>query len=188
MEVDKRKALRRSGTIKLTFVPIHVFRETPAVTFFDASVAGSTGSDVVLHQGAAVSPPDDGEFPQFYVHHHQVDHNLVLTGSRTFTLLNPTWDQPHHVVHLERAMGALQIPVDTYHRSQSGPEGSLVLNQPLRDSAFSHNEEFLPVSLRERSDLQELIRTSPWVWSWRNGHICRGQGHGSPDQVCADDG
>lgn len=162
--------------MKLTFTPIHVFRETPAVTFFDASVAGSNASDVVLHQGAAVSPPDDGDFMQFYVHHHQVDHNLVVLGTRTFTLLNPGWEQPHHVVHLERAMGALELPIDTYHRSVSGPEGSLVLNQPERLKDFNIASEFQPVSLRERDDLRQLLAVTPWVWCWRGGHICRDQG------------
>lgn len=159
--------------MKLSFVPIHVFRETPSVTFFDASVRGSNGSDVVVHHGPAVSPPDDGEFPQFYVHHHQIDHNLVLIGARSFTLLNPAWDQPHHVVQLERAMGALEIPTETFHRSSSGPEGSLVLNQPERDRQFDVASEFQPVSLRERADLRELLQVPPWIWSWRGGHICR---------------
>ena len=68
--------------MRLTFIPIHVFRETPLVTFFDASVPLSNGTDVVLHAGAATSPPNDGDYAQFYVHHHQVDHNLVLTGQR----------------------------------------------------------------------------------------------------------
>ena len=36
--------------MRLTFVPIHVFRETPAVTFFDASVEGSNGTDVVAQR------------------------------------------------------------------------------------------------------------------------------------------
>jgi hypothetical protein len=162
--------------MKLIFVPIHVFRETPAVTIFDATVPGSTGSDVVLHTGAAVSPPDDAEFEQYYLHRHQMDHNLVLTGRRTFTLLNPAWDQPHHVVHLERAMGALQIPRDTFHRSVSGPEGSLVLNQPERDAGFRFDTEFVPVSLRDRPDLQMLRESAPWIWCWRDGHICRSHG------------
>ena len=30
--------------------PIRVFRETPQVSFFDASVDGSNGADVVVHQ------------------------------------------------------------------------------------------------------------------------------------------
>lgn len=160
----------------LTFTPIHIFRETPAVTFYDTSVAGSNASDVVLHHGPAFSPPDDGEFLQFYVHHHQVDHNLVVLGSRTFTVLNPSWDQPHHVVHLERAMGALKLPIDTYHRSVSGPEGSLVLNQPERNKGFNVVSEFQPVSLRERDDLRQLLTIPPWVWCWRGGRICHDQG------------
>jgi hypothetical protein len=109
-------------------MPIHVFRETPSVTFFDAGLAGSNGTDVVAHHGAATSPPNDDDFEQFYVHKHQVDHNLVLEGHRMFTLLNPLWDKPHHVVYLERAMGALQIPIGTFHRSVSGDAGSMVLN------------------------------------------------------------
>lgn len=159
--------------MRLSFIPIHVFRETPLVTFFDASVPLSNGTDVVVHAGAATSPPDDGDWPQFYVHQHQVDHNLVLTGRRQFVLLNPSWDQPHHVVQLERSMGALTIPVGTLHRSVSGEEGSVVLNQSHRDSEFSYATEFNPVSLQAREDLQALLASPPWIWCWRDGHIRR---------------
>ncbi len=34
----------------LHFVPIRVFHETPQVSFFDAGVNGSNGTDVVIHQ------------------------------------------------------------------------------------------------------------------------------------------
>ena len=159
--------------MRLHFTPIHLFRETPQVTFFDASVPGSNGTDVVVHHGAATSPPDDGEFEQYYMHHHQVDHNLVLHGHRRFILLNPAWGQPHHVVLLERAMGALQIPIGTFHRSESGEGGSLVLNQSVRDAEFDYSTEFIPVSLRQRPDLQAARAVRPWVWSWQGGHLCR---------------
>ena len=33
----------------LHFVPIHVFRGTPQVSFFDAGVNGSNSADVVIH-------------------------------------------------------------------------------------------------------------------------------------------
>ena len=62
------------------------------------------------------------------MHHHQIDHNLVWDGHRTFTLLNPSGPKPHHVVALERAMGALQILIGTSYRSVSGEQGSTVLN------------------------------------------------------------
>ena len=60
----------------------------------------------------------------------------MIEGSRKFTLINPKWDEPHHVIFLNRAMGGLQIPIGTYHRSESGTEGSIVLNQATRDDKF----------------------------------------------------
>ena len=79
--------------MRLQFIPIHVFRETPSVTFFDAGVSGTNGTDVVVHRA-----------------------------------------RPR--LHLIREMGALQIPVGTYHRSTSVETGSMVLNQSLRDPQF----------------------------------------------------
>ena len=70
-------------------------------------------------------------------------------------------------------MGALQIPIGTYHRSISGEEGSLVLNQSFRDDDFDYSTEFIPVSLRARADLQLLRKVRPWIWSWKDGHIQR---------------
>ena len=45
--------------MELKFFPINIFRETPKVTFFDAGIDSSNGSDVVIHSGEAISPPDD---------------------------------------------------------------------------------------------------------------------------------
>ena len=73
----------------LHFVPIRVFREIAQVSFFDAGVNGSNGSDVVIHHRNAISPPDNGSFEKNYIYHHQIDHNLVVEGSRKFTLINP---------------------------------------------------------------------------------------------------
>ena len=73
----------------LHVVPIRVFRETPQVSFFDTGVKGSNGSDVVIHHKNSISPPDDGNFEKYYIHHHQIDHNLIIEGSRKITLLNP---------------------------------------------------------------------------------------------------
>ncbi len=157
----------------LTFVPTNVFRETPQVTFFDPGVKGSNGSDVVIHHGDALSPPNDDDFEQYYVHYHQTDNNLVLSGSRTFTLLNPEWDEPHHIIFLNQKMGALQIPIGTYHRSVSGREGSMVLNQSVRDNNFDPNQEFIPVSLRDRVDLRRAKAADPVFWILDNGRIRR---------------
>ena len=64
--------------MELRFFPINVFRETPKVTFFDAGICSSNGSDVVIHSGEAISPPDKLNEEQYYVHNHQIDHNLVI--------------------------------------------------------------------------------------------------------------
>ena len=81
--------------MKLKFMPTTIFRETPKVTFFDAGLEESNGCDVVIHSEEAISPPDDFKDEQYYVHNHQIDHNLVITGERTFVLINPAWDEPH---------------------------------------------------------------------------------------------
>ena len=40
-----------------------------------------------MHTGKATSPPDDVVgAKQFYIHKHQVDHNRVVSGERTFEL------------------------------------------------------------------------------------------------------
>ena len=64
--------------MELRFFPINIFRETPKVTFFDAGIEISNASDVVIHSGEAMSPPDDLTDEQYYVHNHQIDHNLVI--------------------------------------------------------------------------------------------------------------
>ena len=159
--------------MQINFIPIHVFRETPQVTFFDAVVKGSNGSDVVIHHGSATSPPNDKNYEQYYVHRHQIDYNLTLDGNRTFTLLNPKWDEPHHIIFLNRSMGALQIPIGTYHRSVSGKEGSMVLNQAIRDQEFDPAKEFIPVSLSQRFDLRKAKLAEPVLWFSDVGEIRR---------------
>ena len=129
--------------MNLKFIPTTIFRETPKVTFFDASFEESNGCDVVIHSEEAISPPDDFKNEQYYVHNHQIDHNLVISGERKFILINPHWDEPHHVIYLKRSMGALKIPIGTYHRSISGNRGSIVLNQPIRTKFFDPKKEFL---------------------------------------------
>jgi len=158
--------------MELRFFPITLFKQTPKVTFFDAGIDKSNGSDVVIHSGEAISPPDDLQNEQYYVHYHQIDHNLVIKGERKFVLINPSWDEPHHVIYLNRSMGALEIPIGTYHRSISGKEGSIVLNQPTRDNFFDPAKEFIPRKLDQISLIQAR-KTPPVYWVWENDHIKR---------------
>ena len=135
-----------------------VFRETPDVVFYDISVDDSNASDLVVHEGPAVSPPNDViGAKQFYIHHHQVDHNRVLSGERTFELVNLEWKFPYHIVHLNRKSGALVVPIGTYHRSTSGEKGSIVINQAIRDADFNPETEFIPVSAGNNADLYRIL-------------------------------
>ena len=112
----------------IQFKKHRVFRETEDVIFYDISVDESNAADLVVHTGAAISPPDDAVgAKQFYIHEYQDDYNRVVSGVRTFELVNNTWKYPYHIVKLDVHSGALIIPAKTWHRSVSGEEGSIVI-------------------------------------------------------------
>ena len=135
-----------------------VFRETDDVIFYDISVDESNAADLVVHTGAAISPPNDVVgAKQFYKHEFQDDYNRVVQGERTFELVNGEWKYPYHIVHLNRTSGALVIPTNTYHRSISGEKGSIVINQAVRDDLFKAEREFVPVSAASDMDLYDIL-------------------------------
>ena len=135
-----------------------VFRETEDVIFYDISVDESNASDLVVHTGAATSPPDDMVgAKQFYIHSFQDDYNRVVSGERTFELVNFEWKYPYHIVHLNVQSGALIIPRETYHRSVSGEGGSIVINQAKRYDGFDSTQEFVPVSAAEVKRLYTVL-------------------------------
>ena len=70
-------------------------------------------------------------------------------------------------------MGALQIPIGTYHRSESEKGGSIVLNQATRDKAFDQTKEFSPVSLRSNKQLRKARQARPVYWIWEEERIKR---------------
>ena len=146
------------GMKKLSFHKQKIFRQTEDVIFYDISVPGSNASDLVVHETAATSPPnDDLGNKQYYIHSHQIDNNRVISGERTFELVNPEWDQPYVIVHLSRDSGALTIPKGTYHRSVSGMNGSVVINQAIRDDLFQAEKEFAPVSVCDDERLSKIL-------------------------------
>ena len=135
-----------------------VFRETDDVIFYDISVEESNASDLVVHTGAATSPPNDRVgAKQFYIHKYQDDYNRVVSGQRQFELVNFDWKYPYHIVHLNVHSGALIIPRNTYHRSKSGEDGSIVINQAKRYEGFDCKLEFIPVSAAEVPELYKVL-------------------------------
>ncbi|MFM2429402.1 MAG: hypothetical protein RLZZ511_615 [Cyanobacteriota bacterium] len=119
------------------------FRNTPGVQFFDITIDASNARDLVVHDGPAISPNNSPEgFWQFYLHPHQEDNLLSLAGGRTFYLVNFAWEQPFHMVRLESRGDILRIPPGTFHRSISDPQGSIVLNQAVREEVATVDSEF----------------------------------------------
>ena len=142
----------------VNFKKHRVFRETEDVIFYDISVDESNAADLVVHTGAAISPPNDSVgAKQFYIHSFQDDYNRVVSGERTFELVNYSWKYPYHIVHLNRTSGALVIPRGTFHRSVSGENGSIVINQAKRYDGFDPNAEFFPVSSATNMDLYNAL-------------------------------
>ena len=168
---NTRNSVRRTRTRKrittcndydmsdIHFKKHRVFRETEDVIFYDISVEESNASDLVVHTGAAISPPDDCVGAKsFYIHGFQDDYNRVVSGERTFELVNTTWRYPYHIVRLDVHSGALIIPRGTFHRSQSGENGSIVINQAKRYEGFDPSAEFYPVSSAENKELYNILR------------------------------
>ena len=144
----------------VNFKKHRVFRETEDVIFYDISVDESNAADLVVHTGAAISPPNDSVgAKQFYIHSFQDDYNRVVSGERTFELVNYTWKYPYHIVHLNRTSGALVIPRGTFHRSVSGENGSIVINQAKRYDGFDASKEFIPRSCAINPDLYAILLT-----------------------------
>ena len=125
-------------------IPYERFRDTPAVRFFDVTIGSSNARDLVIHSGPAISPLNDlkTEDWQFYLHPHQEDNLLAASGGRTFYLVNLSWNQPFHIVRLAAGGDILRIPPGTFHRSISDLDGSVVLNQAVRDQGASLDREF----------------------------------------------
>ena len=125
-------------------IPYERFRDTPAVRFFDVTIGSSNARDLVIHSGPAISPPNHSESGdwQFYLHPHQEDNLLAASGGRTFYLVNFAWEQPFHIVRLAAGGDILRIPPGTFHRSISDLDGSVVLNQAVREEGASLSREF----------------------------------------------
>ena len=142
-----------------------VFRETEDVIFYDISVEESNASDLVIHSGPAMSPPNDSVgAKQFYIHSFQDDYNRVVSGERTFELVNYDWKYSYHIVNLNVHNGALLIPRGTFHRSVSGKDGSIVINQAKRYDGFSAETEFIPVSCATNKKLYDaLVKEKPVI-------------------------
>ncbi|MCU0525389.1 MAG: redox protein [Elainella sp. Prado103] len=156
-------------------IPYEKFRDTPNVRFFDITIPDSNARDLVFHDGPAVSPNNSAEgYWQFYLHPHQEDNLLAVSGGRTFYLVNFAWTQPFHIVRLEANGDILRIPPGTFHRSVSDPNGSLVLNQAVRSAQATIASEFRVYNSAEIPKLWQATSKSaapPQIHGFSRNHL-----------------
>ena len=142
------------------FISYEKFRDTKDVRFFDISINKSNYRDLVIHNGPAISPPNDeavGNW-QFYIHYNQQDNLLAISGGRTFFLVNFGWKYPFYKVRLESCGYILRIPRGTFHRSVSDKTGSIVLNQAIRDKGGTVESEFKVINSKDNNKLLDCIK------------------------------
>jgi hypothetical protein len=139
-----RKPLNARPVPMFEMIPYEKFRDTPSIRFFDITVPTSNARNLVVNSGSAVSPPNDPNSGawQFYLHPHQENNLLAVHGGLTFFLVNLGWNYPFHIVRLECGGEILRIPPGTFYRSVSDPDGSLVLNQAVRNEGANMIREF----------------------------------------------
>ena len=81
---------------------------------------------------------------------------MALKGGRTFYLVNFSWKNPFHIVRLEEGGDILRIPPGTFHRSISDMQGSVVLNQAVRDAIADIKKEFRVYNSSEIPRLHQI--------------------------------
>jgi hypothetical protein len=153
-------------------IPLQKLRRTPGV-FFDnvpmACLPRIDAIDRVLHEKNAVSPGAVGEVARpWYMHPHQADNLLVLSGTRhvdiyvqahgllSFTVTADRIMQGETVLLAEPAM--LVWPCKVFHRIPSGSEGSAALNFAVHYDGFDIRTNFNIHDLDPATGAYRVIR------------------------------
>ena len=124
-------------------IALDVLRRTPGV-FFDNvpldALPRINAIDRVIHEGAAISPgPVDDVQRPWYMHPHQDDNLVVLSGTRHVEIYTKQHGKiEEFLVEANRIMQGDRLVVEgpamlvwpryVFHRIQSGAEGSASLN------------------------------------------------------------
>ena len=154
-------------------LPMKEFRRTPGVEFHimtKDNIPRVDGVDRVIHQSAAISPGAVGEIERpWYMHPHQDDNLLVLSGKRivdifhlptkqllTFEVTADEIKADGKVVYAEPAI--LVWPCGVFHRIISGQNGSASLNLATRYAGFDIKTNFSIYDLDIESGDYHVIR------------------------------
>ncbi|MBI9104013.1 MAG: hypothetical protein JEY99_16470 [Spirochaetales bacterium] len=138
-------------------LPMNAFRKTPGVEFHvmtKESIPRIDGVDRVIHKSAAISPGPVGSVARpWYMHPHQDDNLLVLSGERVVDIYKPSIGKiftfrvtPDEIwlddacIYSEPAI--LVWPRGVFHRIISGSNGSASLNLATRYEGFDIRTNF----------------------------------------------
>ncbi|MDC7226484.1 MAG: hypothetical protein PQJ61_06945 [Spirochaetales bacterium] len=155
-------------------IPMKEFRRTPGVEFHimtKDTIPRIDGVDRVIHETDALSPGSIGDIARpWYMHRHQDDNLLVLSGKRTVDIYHRPTKQMlsfeatrdeikmnGETVYSEPAI--LVWPRGVFHRIKSGKEGSASLNLATRYEGFDIKTNFSIYDLNiETGEYREIRR------------------------------
>ncbi len=124
-------------------ISLNLFRKTPGVIFDNVptkAFSEISAIDRVLHESGAISPGPVGEVKRpWYMHPHQDDNLVVLTGTRVVDIYTRAHGRVENFVVTPRQIqkngqiifeGAAMLvwPRGVFHRILSGEEGSAAIN------------------------------------------------------------
>jgi hypothetical protein len=150
------------------------FRHTPGVDFdiFPMQdLPKVDGIDRVMHQRDALSPgPVEGVARPWYMHPHQQDNLIVLSGVRTVDIYTLEHRQmlsfevePDRIIKngelLYDGPAMLVWPVRVFHRIQSGALGSASLNFAVRSPEIDMQTNFNIYDLDIEANTCRLLRS-----------------------------
>lgn len=156
-----------------TVIGLKEFRKTEGVSFdimLGDMIPKIDAIDRVIHGSAALSPGPVGEIERpWYMHPHQSDNLLVLTGIRyvdlyslkhgkieTFTI-TPQYIEHNGQIILEGG-GLVVWPRDIFHRIRSGEDGSASVNFASHYEGFDIRTNFNIYDLNTETGEYSLIR------------------------------
>ncbi len=152
---------------------LKLFRKTPGVVF-DLYPLETTphidAIDRVLHEKSAVSPGPIGEVERpWYMHTHQTDNLIVLSGQRTVELFSRNHGKietfivtPNNIYHNDKLIfnggAVLGWPPLVFHRIVSGEQGSASINLAVHSEGFDIRNNFNIYDLNIATGNYNIIR------------------------------
>lgn len=155
-------------------IPMKIFRRTPGVSFDCLSVKDLPRIDAidrVLHVGGAVSPGPVGDVERpWYMHPHQADNLMVLSGERHVEIYTPKHGRivkvdvtaDKIIIDGELAYdgpGMLVWPCNVFHRIRSCQQkGSASVNFAVHYEGFNIRTNFNIYDLNTETGEYRVIR------------------------------